>query len=477
MQTIDYIIRVSKMGSRTEGDESTMTIEDQRRQCEQVIRDRGFRVGREHKALNQSGSTSVDSKHFRAALTRIRRGESAGLAVAYDDRLARDWRKLGRFYDELEELDAELIIANLPGVDYRTSQGRMQTGLVGIVSEQKYQVAKTRGNAIADRTVERGVANRVSFGYRRNGSYVDGKLAAKVRDDLDGKALVPDAETAPLLRGIFERRADGHPWVEIGRWLESEGATPPRGGQWAVSTLRNIIANETYLGVVTLGERRLKDAHEPLVTRAQWKAAQSIKSVQRTGRNAAGLAGGLLVCSTCRGRLSVTGSDNPSYTCRRTMGGRPCERPTYVSKRRADEWVERQVTEMIELGTLDVVAASNDLERLREEKAAAQAELESYVVAASARDKRLFNLGLDAREKKAEATRSALDDAIEQAEDGGIPDASGWAALKKNEDLDGMRRVARRMLVEVVVAPPETSSDRGPHANVDQRFTPRWQGR
>src|SRR5450755_610169 len=110
----DYFTRVSKMGSRCGSDESTMTVDDQREQCVGAIKEKGGRVGKEHKALNQSGKTSVDSKPYREALARIRRGESQGIAVALDDRLARDWRKLGRYYDEMESAGAEIIIVNLP---------------------------------------------------------------------------------------------------------------------------------------------------------------------------------------------------------------------------------------------------------------------------------------------------------------------------------------------------------------------------
>ena len=89
MKTYDYIIRVSRMGNRREGEESTMTVDDQRRQCCQAIEAKDGRVGREHTALNQSGSSSADSTPVRAALRRAQSGDTDGIAVAYDDRLAR----------------------------------------------------------------------------------------------------------------------------------------------------------------------------------------------------------------------------------------------------------------------------------------------------------------------------------------------------------------------------------------------------
>ncbi len=56
----------------------------------------------------------------------------------------------------------------------------MQTGLMAIVAEMKYAAAKERGIKVADRTVARCVPNQVPFGYRRNGTFVNGELTAMV---------------------------------------------------------------------------------------------------------------------------------------------------------------------------------------------------------------------------------------------------------------------------------------------------------
>lgn len=472
----DYLIRVSKMGNRKEADDSTMTVDDQRAECEAAIREKGGRVGKEHKALDQSGATSVDSKPYREALDRIKRGEANGLAVAYDDRLARDWRKLGRYYDELETAGAEVIIVNLPGVDYRTASGRMQTGLMAIVAEQKYQVAKDRGLKIADRTIARGVHNRVPFGYRRNGTYVDGKLVSKVASDKDAKALVPDLDTEPFLVRIFEMRADGQPWALIGRWLESESVAPPRGGSWAVSTLRNIIANETYLGFVILGKRRV-EAHAAIVRRSLWQRAQSAQSVHRTGKNAAGVAGGLLRCCCCSRLLSVTGS-NPAYTCRRTLDGQRCEKPVYVSKRRADEFVDNaMLTFLSQLQNgINARTVSGDLSALRIAVEQAGTDLEDFVTNASTHDMRLFNLGQAAREDRlaqADAALEAAQEAMEEQEKE-WPESGRYQAWIDAGDVEARRIVARRAIQAITVEHPASSRERGPYADVDRRFNVIW---
>jgi hypothetical protein len=164
----------------------------------------------------------------------------------------------------------------------------------------------------------------------------------------------------------------------------------------------------------------------------------------------------------------VTGT-NPSYTCRRTAGGK-CEAPTYVSKKRADAHVEEMVVDVLSRGKLDVIVSSQDVERLRQAWKDAQAELESFVVAASSLDAALFKLGLEARQDAVQSARDAFDEAVAQAESAAVlPDVSGWAML----DLDGKRRVARVLISKIVVTP---AISRGPNADVAARLEFRWNG-
>jgi hypothetical protein len=480
-KTYDLLIRVSRMGSRTEGAETTMTLGDQRTAGMATIAQAGGRLGRELQATNQSGSTVHTSAKWAEAVARANRGETAGFAIAYDDRLGRNWRTAGPFYDACEAAGCEILFSNLPGVDYRTDDGRTITGVLAVVAERTYLTARNRGNRIAAAVLARGVTNRVPFGYRRNAAEFDDRGEAiessKTDPDKDGKALVPDDAEAPFLVGIFERRADGHSWVSIARWLDAEGVKPrsPRGssGTWTTSTLANMISSSVYLGTVTLGDRPpVEDAHKPLVTRALWNRAQSSTTIQRTGRNCAGIAGGLLVCGTCGGILSVTGS-NPSYTCRRTINGVPCGRPTYVSKSRADEFVERAVIEALSTGSLDVLTTAADLTRLRGAWEDAQAALENVLALGTALDPAMLRRAVSVRQGRIDETRAAYEAARDGAEAASaLPDASAWAML----DLDDKRRVAGVLIEHVTVSAPVSIRDRVPHADVARRFKVRWNG-
>jgi site-specific DNA recombinase len=474
------IIRVSQVHGRQ--GESFASPDEQRERIKAACERDGLRLIQTFEELDISGGAALAKRPgLSQAVSAIEAGEADVVAAAYFDRLFRSLATQAEVVERVEQAGGQVLAVDV-GEITNGSAGQWLSGtMLGAVSEYYRRSAKDRGKQTADSAIARGVANRVPFGYMRNASG-DG---IKVNPKLDSKALVPDPETAPYVQRVFQMRADGYAWSDISRWLSDEGIKPTLAGQtyvkngetrthgdnWTTSALRNLIANEIYLGVVTLGSRRRENAHEPLVSRSVFNAAQSTQTVQRNGRNAAGIAGGLLTCGCCGRRLSVTGT-NPAYTCRRTIGGK-CERPTFVSRDRADEYVERAVIEVLAQGSLSVIVSSREVDHLRQAGADAQAELEGFVVNASALDTRVFKLGLDARQTAAGEAREAYERAAAAAESAAeLPHASGWAAL----DLDGRRRVARALISEVVVHPPASIKDRGPHADVSKRFEIHWNG-
>lgn len=465
MKTYDALIRVSKMNGRKESAESTMTTDDQAAAIVRAIKEVGGRRGMTHEALDQSGFTIHRSDAYRKILERVRAGKAQGIVVAYGDRLTRNWRAVGSFYDELEAAGAEVIIAGMPGVDYRTAAGRTMTGLMAVMSDAQYQTAKARGEAIAELTVNRGVPNRVPYGFRRNAD----PSGVKTDPTRDAKALVPDETNAPTVERIFSLRCDGHRWADIVTTLNEAGVPGPRGKRWTAQTVATIVQNEVYTGVIKLGQRRLEGAHVPLVSRSDWKRAQSRRTVSRHGRLAAGIAGGLLECSGCGGPLSVAGYPRTTYSCRRTSNGERCPRPVHVSKYAADDFVEEAIIDLLEHGGVDLVASARELETLRAAAERATAERKAFVKLASALDPDDFRAGYDDRRAKEAECWHTYDEAAAEATDAReLPaDGSAW----KQFDLAARRRVARSLIDGVVVSPPASHSKRAPIAD---RFSIRW---
>ncbi len=300
-KTYDYIIRVSELGERDE--HQTITIPEQRTKCVAEIQRVGGRVGVELNAVDVSGGVVIDSPAYGQALERVQRGDTAGIVVAYSSRFARNAWAVGRYLEQLKKADGELWFCDRPGIDYRTPSGAIIVSVDAVMNDNYLVECKTKAEStLRQNILLRGIPSKAPYGYLRNEDGPNDPLR-------DPKALAPDPRTAPTVRAIFQMRSDGFSWVAI---AGKTGLTVP--------TVRGIVRNECYLGVVQYkrreyrkgaqtGEVLRKDGcHEPLVSKALWKAAQSSTTVQRSGTYEAGIAGGLLICGSCGGKLAVAGS-------------------------------------------------------------------------------------------------------------------------------------------------------------------------
>lgn len=356
--TFDSLIRVSKLGDR-DPDEAE-TIREQQRENLRAIQSRGGQLGREVRAVNQSGGTVIDTPAWREALQRCKRGESNGIVVTYTSRLARNARALGGFLAELEAAGGDLIVAGMPGVDYRTMGGSAIIGIMGIMDDLYFRQCRERGLNQMESMAHDGVPIQCPYGYQRNGvvtEAADGTVVVvKTNPARHAKTLVRNDGTAKFVKLIFERRADKRPWSEIRDELGRVGAPlPGRSGAWQIQTLRSITRQRMYLGEVKIGKRIVLDAHEPLVSVDLFNRAQSTHvSVPTTGRFSGGLAAGLLRCASCggsmctrSGRRAASGEMRLTYGCHRFGKRGACERPMTITRQPIDTFLDEWVVSAI----------------------------------------------------------------------------------------------------------------------------------
>lgn len=479
MKVYDELIRVSQMNGRHEQDESTRTIDDQARANRAAAQQLGGRIGKTMKELDESGFTILPKVQAQV-IERVRSGQTAGVIIAYSDRLARNWWDAGAFFTAMAEVGAEVIDATMPTIDYRSDEGRTVWGMKMVTNELPSLAAKRRGNSLADQLVRDGIPNQVPYGYRRNA-----ELGVKTDPDKAEKALVPDdvldeaghvvGGTASTVRRIFALRVDGHGWYAICRILNEAGLPSARGGLWTTGSVNSIIRNEVYTGVVKLGQRRQEGAHTALVSVRDWRQAQAARTVNRNGNLVAGLAGGLLECSSCHRPLSVLGSPGgrKHYGCRRFSASSTCERPVYVKKDAADDFVERQIVELLDQGSgVDLVASARGLEQARHAMEDATEQRRRFARQSDILDEEDFREGYAIR-KAAEAEAVAkYEELLAKAADvDDLPTSgSAWAALKTDA---ARRKVARSLISGIVVAPPVSRSKFAP---IEDRFEVRWTG-
>ena len=178
---------------------------------------------------------------------------------------------------------------------------------------------------------------------RKNGKFV-GSLPCfgYMRDPLDKGHLIPNIDTAPIVKKIFEWRADGIGPTEIANRLNKANLITPSGykkinyssrlidrDNWNISTVKKILTNRVYTGdlvqhtqtkvnykskkKITLDEKLwiiVENTHEALIDKDMFNYVNTLR--KRNTRNyevktnrEKRLLEGKLFCKECQNRLTV----------------------------------------------------------------------------------------------------------------------------------------------------------------------------
>ena len=178
---------------------------------------------------------------------------------------------------------------------------------------------------------------------RKNGKFV-GSLPCfgYMRDPLDKGHLIPNPDTASIVKKIFKWRADGIGPTEIANRLNKANVITPSGykktnyssrlidrDNWNISTVKKILTNRVYIGdlvqhtqtkvsykskkKITLDEKLwiiVENTHEPLVDKDIFEYVNTLR--KRNTRNyevktnrEKRLLEGKLFCKECKNRLTV----------------------------------------------------------------------------------------------------------------------------------------------------------------------------
>ena len=178
---------------------------------------------------------------------------------------------------------------------------------------------------------------------RKNGKFV-GSLPSfgYMRDPLDKGHLIPNPDTASIVKKIFKWRADGIGPTEIANRLNKANIITPSGykktnyssrlidrDNWNISTVKKILTNRVYTGdlvqhtqtkvnykskkKITLDEKLwiiVENTHEPLVDKDTFEYVNTLR--KRNTRNyevktnrEKRLLEGKLFCKECKNRLTV----------------------------------------------------------------------------------------------------------------------------------------------------------------------------
>jgi DNA invertase Pin-like site-specific DNA recombinase len=302
----DVYLRVSKTGDRA--DENLRSPELQELACRQWAKLHDVAIGEMEEDTDVSGAWAVAERKLERLIERVQSGESEGIITSYLDRFARDLIGGAVALKRIVDAGGRLVCVQ-DGFDSASPGSEFIFNIRMAVAQDYLNRVGEQLVAAQQRASARGVylARKPPLGYRRRDQVspqytADGKL---VRDG----SLVVDEREKQLVRDAFKRRAAGASASALTRYLNSEGISITK------NSVTRLLSNRAYLGEATVQSGKkgepdvVKDNHPPLVTEAEFDAAQRRGTYYpRDGSLASQTRlSGLTYCATCGARLKTGG--------------------------------------------------------------------------------------------------------------------------------------------------------------------------
>jgi site-specific DNA recombinase len=449
---LEAYVRVSKVAGRS--GQSFISPEVQREQIERWAQAHGHTLTWHEPELDVSGG-SMSRPVFDLIMQRIASGQSDGVIVAKLDRFARTLVGALSTLEEFERHGA-VLISVAENLDLSTPMGKAFLRILLVFAELERDRISENWETATDNAIARGVhiAKFTPVGYERG----------------PDKRLVPDAQ-APAIREAFLMRAAHRTRTEIARTLD-ELAPRPRGGRWTNSNVDRIIKNRVYLGEAYRGKAINPDAHEPIVSLAEWQAANlaPVRAAHRGKRP--NLLGGIVRCAGCRYVLApqVFGAQrrNPTrvYRCRALHSAGACPQPASISREALDHYIEAVWREQMQAQALSIGQDSEALQQASVKLQDAEQELSAFACDLTAR--RVLGGGYH-------AALLARADAVEQAR---AELAGASASTPSTETIEGYdelpveerKRILSSSIDAVIVKPGDARTP------VAERVAILWRG-
>ncbi|MGO9589036.1 MAG: recombinase family protein [Candidatus Acidiferrales bacterium] len=264
--------------------QSKCSITDQVRKCREYAEERGWEVLKDHIYSDEaiSGATSE-----RAGLQRLM---AAASAKAFDIVLIDDTSRLSRKLSDSINLSDRLQFAGVrivfvsQGIDSDDEQAEVLLATHGIVDSLYIrELGKKTHRGLEGRVLNQLHHGGRIFGYRSVPIEDPERRDQYGRPTIAGARLQVDDEQAKIIRRIFSLYANGLSIKGVTKKLNAERTLSPtprigRERSWAPSSVRVILRNERYRGLLTWG--KTKKIRNPQTGRRVKKASEKSKWIR-----------------------------------------------------------------------------------------------------------------------------------------------------------------------------------------------------
>lgn len=220
------------------------------------------------------------------------------------DRLSRSQRDTLYLIEEVFRPKGVDFISMQESFDTSTPFSKAMIGLLAVFAQLEREQIKERtwmGRVARAKTGLHHGGGNIPIGYE----YEDGKL-------------IVNPYEAEQVRKIYEWYLAGASLKGITDRLQDEGYTNKYSSYNSWSSVRNILGNETYTGTLHFGDIVVEDAHEAIISKEQFNAAQILRGKRQeqygsTAFQSKHLLTGLLFCGHCGGRYYLRNTGKYSY--------------------------------------------------------------------------------------------------------------------------------------------------------------------
>jgi DNA invertase Pin-like site-specific DNA recombinase len=335
-------------------------------------------------------------------IERIRNGESDGIIVNDLDRYSRDVLGANVLLLEIKEAGGTVLSAN-ENIDVTTDDGMMMFNFRVSMAQNYLAKSRTKWAEAQRHAVEKGIytENHVPAGY----------------DKGEDRRLYLSAD-APIIKQAWRMRIARESTRRIVHMLNDKLPLPD-GRLWIDTTVERMFAKRIYRGELVRRGFCNPDACEPLLSEAEWQAAQ-IKTKTSPQTKHENLLTGIVRCASCRYAMSPAyaitkkaGKSHkiPVYRCRRVHASGRCPSPSSITRKSLEPYVENAFRSEMNGITLTAAQTNADIETATNHLATLEGELASFASDTTARaalGDAAYHAAMESRAQGVEAARDAL---------------------------------------------------------------------
>lgn len=250
-----------------------------------------------------SGKTA-ERPEFERLLRLIDNGQVDAILTHRLDRFSRNLHDILTYFREFKERNVILTFAK-DRFDFSTEEGQLQFRILAVFADWYLSnLARETRKGKQARVLKGKHNNQLPFGY------VKGP---------DGIGQLVPAEAAAI-HAAYEAYAVGNTTdAQLAAQFNKQGLRTRRGRPWSKDSMRELLQNETYLGMVKYQGDLYPGKHPPIISRELFDAVQRVREAHarrprlQTPTRQVYLLSGLARCAHCQRTLRAQGGRSYSY--------------------------------------------------------------------------------------------------------------------------------------------------------------------